>query len=182
MAENPFDLIEDDEEETNENEVEAGESNKSFADLRKAYKARDRQVKALEKELEPLREFKTQVEAERRNVALETVFKEVGLSPKHAVLFSKVNPEAEITPEVVQSFAAEYDLITQTGEGVQAPEQQPVGFNPVTTGSPAPVGMLSHEDVKQLLAQGRQAEVEKAYEQGRIEKTPVPWTTQQALG
>ena len=168
---NPFN-VEDDE---SENEVEAGDDNKSFAELRKAYKARDRQVKALEKELEPLREFKTTVVAEQRSAQMETVFKEVGLSPKHAELFNKVEPEAEVTAEAVKAFAAQYDLITPNGEAVEAPAQKPAGFSPVTTGSAPAVGQLTHSDIKEMLNRGEIDAVNKAYEQGRVIKEPTPW-------
>ena len=98
--EDPF-ALDDDVEEADENQVDDG--NKSFADLRKAYKRSERQLKANEKELEDLRVFKQTVVTEQRKGAIETTFKEVGLSPKHALLFEKVSPDVEVTPEVVQA-------------------------------------------------------------------------------
>lgn len=65
-------------------------------ELREAY---DRQVaenKALQGEF---RTFKTSV-----------FFKEQGLTPKHAELYLAANPNGEISPEAVQTFAAEYGL------------------------------------------------------------------------
>jgi len=172
--EDPF-ALDDDVEEADENQVDDG--NKSFADLRKAYKRSERQIKANEKELEDLRVFKQTVVTEQRKGAIETTFKEVGLSPKHALLFEKVSPDVEVTPEVVQAFAAEYDLPTQAGEAVQAPEAQPQGFNPVTTGTTPAAGMLTHDDVKGLIRRGDMQAVEKAYAQGRVIKEQPPWAT-----
>lgn len=176
MPENPFDLADEDE---NEAEVES-EANQSFAELRKAFKRSERQRKAIEAELEPLREFKAHVEQEQRKGQIETVFQQVGLSPKHAVLFERVNPEAEVTPEAVQAFASEYELVTQAGDPVSAPEQ-PQGFTPITTGTPPAVGTLTNDDVKSLLAQGRTDEVRRAYEQGRVEQVEVPWSQGQTF-
>jgi len=172
MTENPFDL--DDDVEADEEPSEAAGDNSSFAELRKAYKRTERQNKAFEKELTELREFKTTVVQEQRKGQIESVFTEVGLSPKHALLFEKVNPEAEITPEVVQTFAAEYDLITQAGASVEAPAQ---GFTPVTTGTPSSVSTLTNEDVKKMLAAGEVDAVRKAFEGGRVEQPEVPWPT-----
>lgn len=65
-------------------------------ELREAY---DRQVaenKSLQGEF---RTFKTSV-----------FFKEQGLTPKHAELYLAANPNGEISPEAVQTFAAEYGL------------------------------------------------------------------------
>jgi hypothetical protein len=176
MAENPFALDEDVEED--EEQSEAPSENQSFAELRKAYKRTERQNKAFEKELADLREFKSTVVQEQRRGQVESVFKEVGLSPKHALLFEKVNPEAEITPEVVQTFAAEYDLITQAGDSVQAPEVAPTGFTPVVTGTSPAAGMLTHSDIKEMLARGETQAVEKAYEQGRVIKEVAPWASE----
>lgn len=168
----PFAL---DDEDTDENQVEDGDANKNFTELRKAYKRSERQLKATEKELEDLRVFKQTVVAETRKGQIESTFKEVGLSPKHALLFEKVNPEAEVSAEVVQAFAAEYDLPTQAGEQVEAPTPQPQGFNPVTTGTTPAAGMLTHDDIMELVKAGDMGAVEKAYAQGRVIREPVPW-------
>ena len=41
--------------------------------------------------------------------------------------------------------------------------------NPVTTGNPAPVGMIDQEGLRKLVAQGDWDAIEKAREQGRID-------------
>ena len=172
--EDPF-ALDDDVEEADENQVDDG--NKSFADLRKAYKRSERQVKAQEKELEDLRVFKQTVVTETRKGQIESTFQAAGLSPKHALLFEKVNADVEVTPEVVQAFAAEYDLPTQAGESVEAPTPQPTGFNPVTTGATPQAGMLTRDDIKALINQKDFDGVAKAYEQGRVIKEPPSWVS-----
>ncbi len=55
-----------------------------------------------------------QARSELRSFKTEVTFKEQGLTPKHAQLFLAANPDAEVTPEVVQNFAAEYGLTPAT--------------------------------------------------------------------
>lgn len=65
-------------------------------------------VKALEKELDELREFKVTATAEGRKRAALDAFKGIGLSEKQADLYLKVNPEGEISVDNVKLFAEEY--------------------------------------------------------------------------
>jgi len=65
-------------------------------ELREAYERQVAATKALEAEY---RTFKT-----------STLFKEQGLTPKHAELYLAANPDGEISPEAIQTFAAEYGL------------------------------------------------------------------------
>jgi hypothetical protein len=65
-------------------------------ELREAY---DRQVAATKA-----------IEAEFRTFKTSTLFKEQGLTPKHAELYLAANPNGEISPEAIQTFAAEYGL------------------------------------------------------------------------
>lgn len=172
MTENPFE--DDTDIDSSETEVEL-DDNKSFADLRKAYKRSERQLKATEKELAELRDFKQVIVQQQRESQLASVFAEVGLNTKHAALFEKVNPEAEVTPEAVQAFAAEYDLVTNAGETVEAPETPSSGFTPVTTGAPGAVTMLDQEDIRKLVKANDWDAIKKAYDQGRVEQVSVPW-------
>jgi hypothetical protein len=110
-------------------------SNKNFADLRKYARKMEREAKAANAKVEELSTFQASVLEERRTAALDTVFKEVGLSPKHAALFAKVNPDADITADAVKSFAAEYELATVTGDVVAAPETEASGLTPIIKGS-----------------------------------------------
>jgi hypothetical protein len=121
-------------------------SNKSFADLRKYAKRMEREVKEAKAANETLTAFQAEVLAERKAAALDTVFKEVGLSPKHAALFAKVNPDAEPTADAVKAFAAEYELATVQGEAVEAPEPEAEGLTPIVKGS-APTGAASGNKV-----------------------------------
>lgn len=90
-------------------------------ELREAY---DRVRADLAAKTQELRQFKTEV-----------TFKEQGLTPKHAQLFLAANPDAEISPEIVQNFAAEYGL--QPAQAASpAPEPAPEGHLPADGGTP----------------------------------------------
>lgn len=165
----------DDEENDEGNEQNQTPDNKSFQDLRKAFREAKKAHKTLLTEAEELRTFKAQVETEKRDGAITAAFTQVGLNPKHAALFTKVNPDVEVTPEIVQAFANEYELVTQTGETVDAPEVKAGGFTPVVAGASAPVQSLSTDDVKALLAKGDLETVAAAYKAGRVDKEVAPW-------
>jgi len=114
---------------------DAGSTNKSFADLRKYARRVEKQLKEAQEANERLTSFEAEVLSERKAATLDSVFKEVGLSPKHAALFAKVNPDAEPTADAVKAFAAEYELATVAGESVEAPEPEAEGLTPVVRGS-----------------------------------------------
>jgi len=175
MSDNPFELPE----EGNENEGNEVSENATIQELRKYAQRQERAVKAAEKELSDLRTFKADVIAERRDAAITSAFTEVGLSPAHAKLYKATNPEVEIeavTAEAVAGLANEYGLAVQaTGQVPAAPEPAPTGYHPVTTGSAAPLAMLSQDEVDQLMRDGDFATVNKAYAEGRVKKEEVPW-------
>lgn len=79
-------------------------------ELREAYDRQVAQTKALEAEF---RTFKTSV-----------FFKEQGLTPKHAELYLAANPNGEISPEAVQTFAAEYGLQPAAPAPAKAEEER----------------------------------------------------------
>lgn len=146
---------------------------KNFAELRKAYNRRDKEAKAFEAELAELREFRSQVVAERTTAAITTAFKEAEVDPVHVDYFKAVNPDVEIdkiTADQVREFAAARSLLTVSGDPATPPEPKDEGYKPVTTGVQAPPGMLTSEDVMKLLANGDTAAVNKAYADGRVLK------------
>lgn len=75
---------------------------------------------ATAKELQELRDFKTQKEEAERALAISEVFKEVGVNPAAAKLWATLN-DGDATPESVRSFADEYGLSAAK-----------VGFTPTT--------------------------------------------------
>lgn len=109
-------------------------SNKNFADLRKYAKKMEREAKAAQAKVEELAAFQAEVLAERRAADLDRVFEQVGLNTKHAALFTKVNPDAEVTAEAVKAFAAEYELTTVAGDVPDAPEPEAQGLTPIVKG------------------------------------------------
>lgn len=149
--------------------------NKNFADLRKAYNRAERERKALATEIEELRTFRTEVTEKETQAKVQHVFEEVGLNPAHAKLFKALNPEVGsdgVTVETVAAFAKEYALVTTTGEALPEPEQKPEGFKPVatTSGSSSGPAAMSLDEAKVLIHQGRYDEVNKLYQEGRVEK------------
>lgn len=170
MTGTPFDDL-DDEDESSEKEPE--QANTSFEELRKAYKRAERERKALAVEAEELRTFKSTIVEKERSTLLETILKENGLSPKHATLFAKINPEAEITAETVLGFAKEYDLVTTDGERVEAPEGAPAGFNPISTGVGGDLKQYTREELDVLIYTNPEL-ANKLVETGRVSLTRTP--------
>lgn len=158
------------------------DTNKSFAELRKAYNREEKARKALEKEVEELRTFKSGVVEVQTQTAINSVFTEAGLNLKHAELFKAVNkdvtPEA-ITAEAVAKFASEYELVTNSGESVEAPPEKPAGFTPVTTGTGPGAQKLDAEGILQKLRDGDFEGLSADVKAGRVQKESVPWTRYQ---
>lgn len=124
MPESPFlDVLDNDDDGENEDKQES--DNSSFRDLRAHAKRLERQVAKLQKEREALLEFKTKVEEEKKQATVARLFKEVGLSEKHAGLFIKVTPDLDpesVSVETVRSFAEEYDLPLKQEPSSESPE------------------------------------------------------------
>lgn len=157
-----------------------GGGTETLQDVRKFARRRDREAKKLEAEVEELRQFKATIVEKETESAIATAFEAVQLNPSHAKLFKALNPEITpegITPDAIQAFAAEYALPTVQGEVVQEPEKKPEGFTPVTTGQAPPLKEYDHEEIRDLMKQGKYDEVNAAYAAGRVKKQELPWTT-----
>lgn len=161
---------------------QADAQNKSFAELRKAYNREEKARKALEKEVEDLRTFKSGIVEVQTQQAINSVFTEVGLNPKHADLFKAVNkeitPEA-ISKEAVAAFAAEYELVTNSGEAVEAPEEKQAGFTPVITGTGPGSQKLDAEAILEKLKKGDLEGLNADFAAGRVQRESVPWARYQ---
>ena len=190
---NPF--LED-EDETNQPDLE----NQNFKQLRDYAKKLERQVSSASKELEQLRQFQAEVQAEKRAATVAQVFKKVGLSEKHAGLFAKINADAELTEEAVIAFASEYD---QPRQEVQAPEGEasveeissgnivelnPAEAQPAKTGfAPAqPAGVpsgtiiTSYEEAVKLQT-SNPAEFARLFQAGRVKLDKLPGSGESRL-
>lgn len=170
---NPFDDIEDDDLGTEEEVVsQAGGDNANFQKLRAAYKQSEKERKAFEKELAELRDFRASVENEKRTSMVKEAFEAAGLPETAIDIFLKVNGDAEITAEAVQSFAAALghrDPVTD--EPVAAPEPKPQGFNPqVHTGGATPDAGRTYTPQEVLALGLPEAEIVKLEKAGRIER------------
>jgi hypothetical protein len=111
-------------------------------ELRKTLKARDKELKEYKAELEELRAFRTQYEAEKKVADSTASFEKYGLSPKHVELYFKMNPDAEVTPEAIKGFAEDYALPYREPEGEPGDQSGPVSrpsdtkpFAPADTGT-----------------------------------------------
>ena len=140
-----FDDIDNDDEE----ERESKESN-PVKQLRTALKAAQKQAKESKKELEELRSFKETYEHEQRVSNSSKVFEKFGLTQKHAELFLKVNPEAEVNDDSVKTFAEEYALPFKAPEGAEtgeAPEPDTAPFVPADVGTTGGAGLVTREQL-----------------------------------
>lgn len=171
----PFSVDDDTED---EGDAAPAGDNKTIKAMREALERAERRAKNAEKQVEKLSEFQTSVLAERREQAVSSIFTEVGLNPKHAELYKRLNPDIEvdaINADAVNAFAAEYGLATSSGDVPEAPEVKPEGFTPVTTGNAAPSATISDEQISQWLSEGNLEAVNKAFQDGRVQKESVPW-------
>jgi galactitol-specific phosphotransferase system IIB component len=179
MSDDSFPFSDDDDVDTPDEgaTVTPAEDNKTIKQMRDALERAEKRAKAYEKQVEKLSEFQTSVLAERKNQAVTQVFTEVGLSPKHAELFKKVNPDLEvdaITADTVKAFASEYELAASSGEVPDAPEVKPEGFTPFTTGNGSPVTMIDTAGILEKLKNGDFEGLTRDVEAGRVQKTQLP--------
>lgn len=140
-----FDDIDDDDAE----EREEKESN-PVKQLRTALKAAQKQAKESKKELEELRSFKETYEQEQRVSNSSKVFEKFGLTQKHAELFLKVNPEAEVSDDAVKVFAEEYSLPLQAPEepaGGESAQPETAPFVPADVGTTGGAGFVNREQL-----------------------------------
>jgi len=180
MAEDEYPF--DDDTVSDEGDKAPKEDNQSFAALRKAHNREEKARKALEKEVEELRAFKTGIVEVQKEAAITSVFSEVGLNPKHAELYKAVNKDVEvdsITKDAVAAFAAEYQLITNSGEVAETPETEPSGFTPVTTGNAAPSTKLDADGILEKLKSNDFEGLAADFKAGRVQRESVPWAKYQ---
>jgi hypothetical protein len=164
------------------NAAPQADTNKSFADLRKYANRIERDLKKATAEVEELRTFKDGIVEVQTQTAINSVFTEVGLNPKHADLFKAVNKELSpetVTKDAVAAFAAEYELVTNSGEAVEAPEEKPAGFTPVTTGTGPGSQKLDAEGILEKLRKGDLEGLNADFKAGRVQRESVPWAKYQ---
>lgn len=156
------------------------EDNSSFKALRDAYKRAEKEKKEFEKQLGELTPKLQEYVEKERFAKVETTFKEVGLDPKISKLFFGANPDAEITPDAVKAFAAEYGFQTEQGTQVDPPAAD--GFDPQAVGSGTSAGlkMYTPQEITAMLKEGKTEEANRAVKEGRMIKEDVPWSTQRA--
>lgn len=166
---NPFLLDDEDDDETDATGGDTSPDSKNFKEVRAALRRADKERKAALEELEALKKFKAEVDETARKATIESTFKSVGLSEKHATLYAKLNPDGDVTEDAVKAFAVEYELPTSAGEAVTPPVKDE-GFKPVIPGSTPAVGVISIEDAQKLIREGKYDEAQKLYSEGRVEK------------
>lgn len=146
-----------------DDEQDPTDQSSPFRQLRDHSKKLEKELRQRDKELEELRTFKADFEASQKKQSVSKTFGELGLTEKHAELFLKANPEAEVTAEVVQKFAEEYGL-------VEAKEQEEdSGFSPLaaTDGVPASKEPMKASEFWALYSENPHAALEQA-KKGRV--------------
>lgn len=149
-----------------EEHEDEGDSQKSgpFRRLRDHAKKLEKELRALQKEAEELRQFKAQREAEERRAAIREALKELGLPEKHVDLFQAVRPDAEPTVDAVRRFAEEYSLIQPS-----ATTESGSSFSPTPpSGVPAGSKRYSSDEWWELY-RSNPAEAMRAAAEGRVE-------------
>jgi len=141
MPDDPFDLSDDDEEETPERAQESSviqQFRKREKDLKKA-------LKDAKAEAEALRPFKEEAQTSK----LREAFTQAGLAPRHADLFRKVNPDTEPTAEAIKSFAEEYSLAPPAPVEEETQPKVP-SFEPPPSGQ-APTGTYTQKEFEEVM-------------------------------
>lgn len=166
---NPFGSIDDGEDEEEQEAPGTDDDNKNFVALRKDRNRLEKQLKAVTPELEELRSFKVQVEAEQRQAMIGSVLQQVGLAPSLAKLYGAVNTEGEVTPQSVAEFAKEYGLVSdETVLDVPEVEASVPGFKPFV-GDDAPGNRkVSRVDWLAKLRTNPE-EAQRLFKQGRVD-------------
>lgn len=119
-------------------------------------------------------------EASLRSLKAEVLFDKSGLNAKHAELFLKSNPEADVTAEAVKTFADEYGLVpAASGDPAQPPKDDgpPADAGLAALGgaaqtdssgaAPAAKPKVSVEEFEKLLAENPTAAAE-LYTKGQV--------------
>jgi hypothetical protein len=181
MPDNPFDFEDEDD--------QAGSENQNFKQLRDYAKKLEKQVNSLTREVEPLRSFKQETETEKRQVEVAKVFEGAGLSGKHAALYLRVNPEAEVTPDAVLDFAVEYELprveVAAVAEEapafdpaaeriVEIPRPEAIGSPPADGGAGPTATVITDVHEAEKLSVDNPAEYMRLKQLGRIKLNRLP--------
>lgn len=138
--------------------------------LREALKAREKELKDYKKELEELRTFRTEYEQREKVATSAKAFEKFGLTQKHAELYLKVNPEAEVSDISIQEFAKEYALpfqAPQEGDESGPPQVREQPFVPADIGSTGDSGFLSREQLDAMYKTNPQRAI-AALKSGRV--------------
>lgn len=122
-------------------------------------------------------------QSQLRMFQAQVTFEKQGLTPKHADLFLKTNPDAEVTSDAVAAFVEEYGLAPAAGAPAVEAQPKPAG-NPQLNafqeasgggtqgGAPAAAPKMSKRDFAKLLEENPQ-EAAKAYMEGRTERNEL---------
>lgn len=149
----------------------SGQDSGPIKQLRSQLRAAQKERKASEARLKELEAFKTEFDSKERTAKTESIFKEMGLSPKQVDLFyTKNGTEAEATPEAIAKFALDYDLVvSENREVVEEAATEAKPFVPVSPGGAVPVrGMLNREQYE-ALKRTDMAAAFKAVAENRVE-------------
>lgn len=146
-------------------ETGSGQETNPFKELRAHAKKLEKDLKARDAELEELRSFRQQYQAEQREKAAAAEFEKLGLTAKQAKLYAKLNPDEDITEQAVVSFARDYGFIA---EETPDPKNE-ADFKPVAIAGASPVkGTVSYEEYQAMLKTNPQAALQ-AVADGRVD-------------
>lgn len=180
--------------EDDETSTPADAENTNFKQLRDYARKLERDNKSLTREVDGLRTFKADTEAEKRAALMTQVFDDVGLNPKHGALFLKLNPEGEVTADAVRTFAAEHELpVSDRAEptpvpdaglpvepfsdgsirNLEPPRNEP-GFAPVQGEGSAGARFITDPEEASRLSHENPTEFARLYEAGRIKLERLP--------
>jgi hypothetical protein len=147
-------------------ETEKTPDSNPVRDLRKHANKLEKDLKAAQAELEPLRQFKAEADQKAKAETVGTIFTKLGLNPAQAKLYELAMPEAEPSEETVGKWAVEYGLAT-SDESVP----DTTGFTPTTTPEGAPPGSkrLTGKEMLEEALRGDPLAAQAAFLKGRVD-------------
>jgi hypothetical protein len=173
-------------------EAEKAPENKTISEMRAHIDRLEKAVKKAAKENEELTEFKVTVQKAETENKVKSMFGEIWGDPTEGekaarLYFRGINTPDQVTEESLTEFVTEFGPArsegvaeTPTGEEPGPYSQLSAKVQPTPQGEAPVQGVISSEEMAQMMLSGDKESVAKAIESGRFKKNVAPWNTNKA--
>ena len=153
--------LDDGEEQTQETQGSEETNSSAMKELRAALERREKALRKAGKEIEELRQFRTDAVQRERSDTLRVA----GLTERQAKVFLATGED--VTPEAVQAFKSE---VLQTPPPETSQEEPPTpGFAPTQVGTPPPPGKVYSRAEWIALSATDAATAQRLFQEGRVD-------------